>query len=167
MVNASMFPAAVLTQASALLSACQQRGWTLAAAESCTGGLLLGCLTEIPGSSAVVLGGAVTYANSLKEKLGVPPDMIATYGAVSAPVAAAMAQRIQESCGATIGIAITGIAGPGGGSIAKPTGLVWFGIATPAEITTESALFTGDRSAVRLAAVHKALSIVFNLTKNA
>jgi nicotinamide-nucleotide amidase len=155
-----LFPPDVMTLARAVLDSCRGRGWTLAAAESCTGGLLLGCLTEIAGSSDVVLGGFVTYANRQKEALGVPAALLATHGAVSAEVAAAMATATRAATAADVAVSITGIAGPGGGSAAKPVGLVWFGLATTERTFTQHMIFAGDRSAVRLAAVAEGLRLL-------
>ena len=108
----------------------QRRGETLAVAESCTGGLLGAMITEVPGSSAYFQGGVVSYANTVKEKLlGVPGELLATQGAVSTAVAQAMAVGVRERLAATWGLSITGIAGPGGGSEAKPVGLVYIGLA--------------------------------------
>jgi nicotinamide-nucleotide amidase len=113
-----------------VLQRLRERRRTLACAESCTGGLLLARLTDVPGSSDVLLGGVVAYANAAKTALlGVPEDLLAAHGAVSEPVAAAMAQGVRARLGADLGVATTGIAGPSGGSEAKPVGTVCFGIA--------------------------------------
>lgn len=146
--------------ASDIIEKYQARGWTLAAAESCTGGGLLAALTAVPGSSAVVLGGYVTYANSLKEQLGVAPDILHRFGAVSAETAAAMATAARDRSGATIALSVTGIAGPGGGSAEKPVGTVWFGLASPTGTATHHHLFTGDRASVREAAVRRGLALL-------
>lgn len=156
----TLFPPDMTALARAVLDSCRARGWTLAAAESCTGGLLLGCLTEIAGSSDVVLGGFVTYANRQKEALGVPAAVLATHGAVSADVAAAMASATRAATAADVAVSITGIAGPGGGSAAKPVGLVWFGLATAEQTFTQHMIIAGDRSAVRLAAVAEGLRLL-------
>ena len=125
-----MISAALLDEAAALLAACRARGWMLATAESCTGGLIAAALTAIAGSSDVVDRGFVTYSNEAKmELLGVPGPLIAAHGAVSEPVARAMAEGALARSRATITIAVTGVAGPGGGTVAKPVGLVWFGLA--------------------------------------
>ncbi|MCS7031462.1 MAG: competence/damage-inducible protein A [Gloeomargarita sp. SKYG116] len=111
----------------------QGRGETLAVAESCTGGLLGAMVTEVPGSSAYFQGGVVAYANAVKERLlGVPSTVLAAQGAVSAPVAEAMATGVREQLGTTWGVSITGIAGPGGATATKPVGLVYIGLAGPA-----------------------------------
>ena len=127
----------------------RERGWRLAVAESCTGGLLLGRLTEIPGSSAWIIGGVVAYANDVKTReLGVPDAMLAAHGAVSEPVARAMADGVRASFGADIGVAITGIAGPDGGSDTKPVGTVVMAVAGPAS-AVKTSIFPGDRQMVR------------------
>ena len=145
--------------AEATLAALRARGWMVATAESCTGGLIAGALTEIAGSSDVVDRGFVTYSNEAKmEMLGVPATMIAAHGAVSAEVAGAMAEGALARSRAQIAISVTGIAGPGGGSAEKPVGLVWFGCASAHKgIETISHIFPGGRSAVRAATVAAAL----------
>jgi PncC family amidohydrolase len=113
-----------------VLQRLRERRQTLAVAESCTGGLLAKTLTDVAGSSDVVLGGAVAYSNASKTALlGVPAELVAAHGAVSEPVAAAMAQGARERLGADVAVATTGVAGPGGGTAQKPVGLVCFGIA--------------------------------------
>lgn len=114
-----------------VLAICRERGLTVATVESCTGGLVAGALTAIPGSSDVVNGGLVTYSNAAKTALaGVDAVQIAAHGAVSEPVARAMAEGGRARLAADIAVAITGVAGPGGGTEAKPVGLVHFGCAT-------------------------------------
>jgi len=137
-----------------------RRGWRLAAAESCTGGLLLGRLTNVPGSSAWVAGGVVAYANEVKvAQLGVPESWIAEHGAVSEPVAQAMADGVRERLGAEVGIGLTGIAGPGGGTEGKPVGTVAIALSGPVrEVRTFR--FPGDRSMVRALAVAAGLNMV-------
>ena len=123
---------------------------TLAVAESCTGGLLAQRLTSVPGSSDSFLGGAVVYSNSLKTSFAdVPQALLAQYGAVSEPVARALAQGIRLRTGADLGIGITGIAGPGGGSAEKPVGLVYIGLSTAAETVTREFRLSGDRERIR------------------
>ncbi len=125
-----MFSDAQLHAAEAVLAACRSRGWQLATAESCTGGLIAACLTEIAGSSDFVDRCFVTYSNASKtDLLGVPAALIEQHGAVSDPVARAMAAGALARSAADIAVAVTGIAGPGGGSADKPVGLVWFGLA--------------------------------------
>ena len=139
----------------------QERGWRIAAAESCTGGLLMGRLTDVPGSSAYVHGGVVCYSNELKTALvGVDPELIAKYGAVSEPVAEAMAAGIRERTGAEVGIGITGIAGPGGGTPQKPVGTVCYAVRTPDGAVTRTRWATGGRELVRGIAVHTALDML-------
>ena len=125
-----MFSDSLIGRAEALVKACRDRGIVLTTAESCTGGLLAALLTEIPGSSEVLDRGLVTYSNAAKhELLGVPETTIAEHGAVSAATALAMASGALSRSRADLAVAITGIAGPGGGSPAKPVGLVHFGLA--------------------------------------
>jgi nicotinamide-nucleotide amidase len=113
-----------------VLAACRQAGFTVGTIESCTGGLVAGALTAIPGSSDVVNGGLVTYSNAAKTGLaGVPAALIAQHGAVSEPVARAMAEGGWSRLAANLAVAITGVAGPGGGSAEKPVGLVHFACA--------------------------------------
>ena len=120
-----MFEAKTLSLAQTVLDACRARGWHVATAESCTGGLVAGALTAIAGSSDVVERGYVTYSNEAKsELLGVAPETIAAHGAVSAETAAAMAQGALARAPVDLTISVTGVAGPGGGSVAKPVGLV-------------------------------------------
>lgn len=120
-----MFDTETLRAAGNLLEACRRAGLMLATAESCTGGLIAGALTEIAGSSDVVDSGFVTYSNAAKTALlGVPAGMIAAHGAVSEEVARAMAEGALAAAGAGLSLAVTGIAGPGGGSAQKPVGLV-------------------------------------------
>jgi nicotinamide-nucleotide amidase len=150
-----------LKTATSLLDACRAKGVMVATAESCTGGLIAGVLTAIAGSSDVVDRGFVTYSNAAKtEMLGVPAALITTHGAVSALVAQAMARGALQRSAATIAIAVTGIAGPGGGSAEKPVGLVWFGLAHGDTVISESVIFPGDRTAVRIATVEHALTMI-------
>ncbi len=127
------FDSETTDRAIAVLEACRARGATVATVESCTGGLIAGALTAIPGSSDVVLGGLVTYSNAAKMALaGVPETVLASHGAVSEPVARAMAEGGRGALAATLAVSVTGVAGPGGGSEAKPVGLVHFACAGPA-----------------------------------
>ena len=146
----------------ALLEAMRRQGLTLATAESCTGGMIAAALTEIPGSSDVVDRGFVTYSNTAKtEMLGVPAALIDAHGAVSEPVARAMAEGALARSAAAVTIAVTGVAGPGGGSAEKPVGTVWLGCARRGGATvTECHLFQGDRSAVRYATVLQAFTLL-------
>jgi nicotinamide-nucleotide amidase len=135
------------------------RGHTIATAESCTGGLIAGACTEVSGSSEWFERGFVTYSNAAKtELLGVPVELIAQHGAVSEPVARAMAAGALAHSPAQLAVAVTGVAGPTGGSADKPVGTVWFGWATPAGTFTEHQRFDGDRAAVRAATVRHALA---------
>ena len=157
-----MFEAETLTLAQSVLDACRARGWHLAIAESCTGGMVAGALTAIAGSSDVVERGFVTYSNEAKSQLlGVPPETIAANGAVSAETAAAMAQGAVARAPVDLAISVTGVAGPGGGSAAKPVGLVIFGLARrDGSCRTERHVFDGDRAGVRQAAVRVALQLL-------
>jgi nicotinamide-nucleotide amidase len=137
------------------------RGWRVAVAESCTGGLVGARLTDVPGSSAWVEGGVIVYSNTLKTTLaGVPAALIAEHGAVSAPVAQALAAGVRRACGVEVGIGITGIAGPDGGSVAKPVGTVFVAIDTPEIAACRSPRFVGDRAVVRQQSVSTALDMI-------
>jgi nicotinamide-nucleotide amidase len=136
-------------------------GLQLAVAESCTGGLIAERITNIPGSSGYFLGGVVSYANSLKtEYLGVNESMLQRYGAVSREVAEAMAAGIMKRSGANIGLAVTGIAGPDGGTEEKPVGTVFIGIATPGGNWVSKFQFDGDRQQIRELSAHTGLDLV-------
>jgi nicotinamide-nucleotide amidase len=148
-----------------VLEACRARKWTLATAESCTGGLVAGALTEIAGSSDVVDRGFVTYSNAAKmAMLGVPEATLAAHGAVSRPTAEAMAQGALARAGVDLTVSITGIAGPGGGSADKPVGLVHFAAATRDRLIHREKRY-GDigRSEVRRLSVIEALSMLLEL----
>jgi nicotinamide-nucleotide amidase len=137
------------------------RSATLATAESCTGGLLAQRITSISGSSRYFLGGAVTYHNELKTLYaGVPPLMIQAHGAVSKEVAAAMAEGIRHDCNATIGVAITGIAGPNGGTPEKPVGLVYHALHDGIRTEVIEKKFPGDRARIRQWATQQALDMI-------
>ena len=140
-----------------------QQGRTLAVAESCTGGGLGAALTAIPGASTVFVGGVVAYANSVKAGLlGVSVSVLETRGAVSSETAAAMATGVKKLLGADWGVAITGIAGPGGGDPDRPVGTVWIGASGPEPGSTRCArhLFTGDRESGRSSSVRAALELL-------
>jgi len=157
-----MFAPALLSQARALLDAARAKNIRIVTAESCTGGLIAGLLTEIPGSSDVVERGFVTYSNQAKEEaLGVPPALLAKHGAVSDQVARAMADGALRHARARLAIAVTGIAGPGGGSAEKPVGLVYIALADGHNISSHEYRF-GDigRSEVRLATVGEAIKLL-------
>jgi nicotinamide-nucleotide amidase len=131
----------------------------LATAESCTGGLIAATCTELSGSSVWFERGFVTYSNAAKsELLGVPPELIDAHGAVSEPVAAAMAGGARLRSAAQVSVAVTGVAGPTGGSEAKPVGTVWFGWSLPDRQHAEVCHFDGDRRAVRRQTVRHALA---------
>ena len=163
-----MFEAETLTLAQAVLETCRARNWRLATAESCTGGLVVGALTAIAGSSDVVERGFVTYSNEAKsELLGVPPEIITAHGAVSAETAAAMAQGAIARAPVDLAISVTGIAGPGGATATKPVGLVLFGLAwRDGACRTERRVFAGNRTAVRQAAMQEALGLLEAETRN-
>ena len=136
-----------------------KRQWMLATAESCTGGLIAATCTDLAGSSAWFERGFVTYANAAKsELLGVDAALIAQHGAVSEPVVRAMVQGALAHAHAQVALAVTGVAGPSGGSPEKPVGTVWLAWATPNQVTTEHCHFRGDRAAVRQATVRHALA---------
>ncbi len=137
------------------------RGYSLATAESCTGGLLAGRVTEVAGSSEYFLEGVVTYSNEAKMRmLGVPTAMLEEHGAVSEPVACAMATGVRKLAGATFGIGVTGIAGPGGGSEEKPVGLVYIALADEDNVTARKFIFPGDRQFIRILSVNAALDLL-------
>ncbi len=145
-----------------VLARCRARNLMLATAESCTGGMIAAALTDIAGSSDVVERGFVTYSNEAKtELLGVPAVLIARVGAVSEEVARAMAAGALAHAPVDLAVAVTGIAGPGGGTADKPVGLVHFGLARRgAPLHTEHRVFPGDRDAVRRATVAHALALL-------
>ena len=138
--------------------ALRRRGWSLATAESCTGGWVAKCLTDVPGSSDYLERGFVSYSTAAKsQQLGVPTEVLDEHGAVSEAVVMAMASGARVRSGAQCAVAVSGVAGPGGGTPEKPVGLVWFAWATPDGVAVESEHFTGDRAAVRRAATGTAL----------
>ena len=148
--------------ATEVLALCRARNFKIATAESCTGGLVAAALTAIAGSSDVVDRGFVTYSNAAKsELLAVPAALLMSHGAVSAEVAAAMADGVLAHAPVELAVSVTGIAGPGGGSADKPVGLVYFGVARRGSATgTERKLFAGDRAAIRRAATSRALELL-------
>jgi nicotinamide-nucleotide amidase len=162
-LSAMLFPLPLIDRATALLAACRQRSFKISTAESCTGGLVAALLTEIPGSSDVVERGFVTYSNDAKQELlGVPANVLAEFGAVSAPTARAMALGALQHSRAQLAVSITGVAGPGGGSAEKPVGLVHFACAGPVErfVAVERRFGDLGRSAIRWAALEQALSLL-------
>ena len=150
------------TLAELLLRECIERGLTLATAESCTGGLVSAAITDVAGSSSAFLGGVVSYANEVKTGvLGVSEELLAQHGAVSEETARAMAEGARELLGADMAVAVTGVAGPEGGSAEKPVGLVWFALASAEGTSTVSTSFPrGGRDAVRARATAKALDLL-------
>jgi len=144
-----------------LVNALIEKKITCATAESCTGGGVGHAITAVPGSSAVFMGGIISYDNSVKrDVLGVPEEVLATNGAVSSECAAAMAEGARRRLKTDLAVSITGIAGPGGGSAEKPVGLVWFGLASAKGVATEKMVFPGGREAVRSAAIDHALDML-------
>jgi nicotinamide-nucleotide amidase len=151
-------PAQLAAAVQAVADTLLRSQWMLATAESCTGGMVAAACTDLAGSSAWLERGFVTYSNAAKtQMLGVDADLVSTHGAVSEPVARAMAQGALQHSAAQIALAITGVAGPGGGSEAKPVGTVWFAFAGPWGVHSEVQHFGGDRAAVRQAAELHAL----------
>jgi nicotinamide-nucleotide amidase len=147
-----------------VLGLLRERGLTLATAESCTGGLVAGRLTEVPGSSDVFLGGIVAYADGVKEaQLGVPAESIAAHGAVSAEVAAAMARGARVRLGADVAVSVTGVAGPSGGNAEKPVGLVFLHASGPMGECDLRIDFPGDRQTIRARSAVAALHLVRRL----
>lgn len=154
----------------ALLALCREvveaavaRGLTVGCAESCTGGLVSGWLTAVPGSSAAVCGGVVSYAIPVKRTvLGVSSEVLddPALGAVSSPCAAQMAAGARRVLGCDVAVSVTGIAGPGGEEPGKPVGTVWFGLSSPDGTVTCRELFAGDRDQVRLQAVRRAVGLL-------
>jgi nicotinamide-nucleotide amidase len=144
-----------------VLAALRERGLQIAVAESCTAGLVGAALASIPGSSDVLLGGVIAYANEVKQRLlGVPGELLAEYGAVSAEVARAMAAGARAATGADVAVAVTGVAGPGGGTALKPVGLVYLHVSAPGAERGQELNLPGDRSQVRELAAVAALQLV-------
>ena len=153
-----------VSPAERLVAKLKERGLTCATAESCTGGSVGGAITAVPGSSAVFLGGVISYANEVKrDVLGVPQEILETHGAVSPECAERMAAGARNLLKADLAVSLTGIAGPDGGSAEKPVGLVWFGLATKDGVRTEKKVFAGDRAAVRAQAVDHALGLLLSV----
>ena len=157
-----MFDPEILTLAESVLATCRARGWRVVTAESCTGGLVAAALTAVAGSSDVIERGFVAYSNKSKmELLGVPQEIIAEHGAISADSAAAMATGAVARAGVDLAVSVTGVAGPGGGTPQKPVGLVYIGVATRGGASrVERRIFPGDRAAIRRAAVVEALEML-------
>jgi nicotinamide-nucleotide amidase len=162
MAGPSPFPLDLLDHAREVVEALRAKGHMVATAESCTGGMIATALTAVPGSSAVVDRGFVTYSNDAKtQMLGVPEDMIEAHGAVSAEVAQAMAEGALHNSQATVAVAVTGIAGPDGGTTDKPVGLVHLACAVASgPIQARRQVFAGNRHDVRHSTVNAALDLI-------
>jgi nicotinamide-nucleotide amidase len=146
---------------SVVLDACRKRGWHIAMAESCTGGMLGERLTRYPGSSDVVFGGVIAYSNAIKETmLNVPKEDLKAHGAVSEPVVLAMAKGARHATGAEVGLAITGVAGPDGGTPEKPVGTVWQAIDTPLGSRAYVWRHIGDRDEIRFRSTQTVLDLL-------
>ena len=144
-----------------VIAALKARGLTLAAAESCTGGLTAKRLTDVPGASAVFLGGVVSYTNGVKERaLGVPHDMLEEYGAVSEPVARAMAEGVRRLTCADIALSVTGVAGPDKDDRGHDVGTVYMALSAKSETTVQLLHLSGGRSAIRAAAADEMLRML-------
>jgi nicotinamide-nucleotide amidase len=145
--------------------ALKAKGWTIGAAESCTGGLVLHRLTNVPGSSAYVIGGVVAYANAVKQSLlHVRHGTLIAYGAVSESAAAEMAQGLRKLLEVDVAVSITGIAGPGGGTAEKPVGLAYIGVAAPNDrLVVQRHVWPGDREAIKHASAEAALQLVLDM----
>jgi nicotinamide-nucleotide amidase len=164
----SLFAADIEQLAQEVIRLCSARGLQVATAESCTGGLIAGALTDVSGSSAVVDRGFVTYSNAAKQDLiGVDAATIATYGAVSRETALQMVKGALHRSNASMAVAVTGIAGPGGGSVEKPVGLVHIAAMTKTGVLLHREMRYGDlgRDGVRLATVRTALSLLVELAQ--
>lgn len=157
---------ALLALATQVGQALRERGWTLAVAESCTGGLLGHWITEVPGSSAYFVGGVIAYSNEVKQHwLGVPEAVLRHFGAVSAECARAMAEGVRQRFHATVALSITGIAGPTGGPPEKPVGLTFIHLATPEGGLTERHVWPGTRHENKRASVAAALDLLRRYTE--
>jgi nicotinamide-nucleotide amidase len=149
--------------AALVIAMCRERGLHIAVGESCTGGLLGARITAVPGSSAVLVGGVIAYADRVKvEMLGVPPEIIAAHGAVSEPVVRSMASGARARFGTEIGIAVSGVAGPGGGSPDKPVGTVWTAVDVQGDVTAYRRGYPGDREEIRARSAQMAMDMVRN-----
>ncbi|MEE9216624.1 MAG: CinA family protein [Anaerolineales bacterium] len=144
-------------------SALNEKGWTLALAESCTGGLIAHRITDIPGSSDYFLGGVMAYSNPVKEHLlGVKHETLLAVGAVSEETAREMAMGASQTIGSDVGLSVTCIAGPGGGTDEKPVGLTYIGASTPEGEWVERHVFQGDRKSIKESASNAALKLLIN-----
>ena len=169
-MTANPTDAAPVTEAlcALLAEALLKKGFKLVTAESCTGGMIAAACTDLAGSSAWFERGFVTYSNDAKtELLGVEERVLRRAGAVCGPVAQAMAEGALAHSHAQVAVAVTGVAGPTGGSPAKPVGTVWFGFALPGQVVAEKCHFEGDRAAVRQATVRHALNRLLALLNQA
>ena len=162
-----MFDAGLVNNAQALLFLLRERGFKMASVESCTGGLIAGLMTTIAGASDVFERGWVTYSNDAKvQEVGVPPALIVAHGAVSQPVAQAMAEGALKNAPVDMAVSVTGIAGPGGGSADKPVGMVCLAVARcghPSIVETQH--FTGNRDEIRQQSVARALQLLAELAR--
>ncbi|MEA4863437.1 MAG: CinA family protein [Victivallaceae bacterium] len=150
-----------MSEAEKLLKLLEKHGWSLATAESCTGGMAASDIVDVPGASEVYKGGVVAYANEAKVRaLGVREDILEEYGAVSAECAKAMAQGARSRFAADCAFSTTGVAGPAGGTPDKPVGTVWIAAATPVSFRMEQKHFEGTRQSVRRMAVDRAISLL-------
>jgi PncC family amidohydrolase len=150
-----------------LQARCVARGLTLATAESCTGGLVAHLITEVPGSSAYLVGGVVAYSNGVKEReLGVTADVLDAHGAVSAQVAVAMAEGVRRQLASDLGVAVTGVAGPDGGTEAKPVGLVYVAVAGGGEPLVRRFQWPGDRTENKRDSARAALEMLLERVGN-
>ena len=149
-----------------LISLLKEKDLTVATAESCTGGGIGHRLTAVSGSSAVYMGGIISYTNDVKEKvLNVPSEMLREHGAVSAPTAKAMAEGVRRLLNSDFGVSVTGLAGPTGDGSGKPVGLVYIGIAQSRQTDVQEYLFSGSREEVREQAIQAAIELLLNTVK--
>lgn len=149
-----------------IASACAARGLRVATAESCTGGLIGHLITQVPGASAWYVGGVIAYANEVKAgSLGVPEPLFAAHGAVSEPVARAMAEGARTIFGVDLAVSVTGIAGPGGATPAKPVGLTWVAVAGPGGTEARRSIGPGGRDENKGAAAIAALSLLVEVAE--
>jgi PncC family amidohydrolase len=156
----------LVEQARQLQDACLAHGLTVAAAESCTGGLVAHLITEVPGSSGYLRGGVVAYSDAVKRTvLGVPEAVLGAHGAVSAQVAVAMAEGVRARLGADLGVGVTGVAGPDGGTDAKPVGLVYVAVASGGATVVRRFLWTGDREGNKRASAEAALEMLHDAAR--
>lgn len=149
--------------AAQVLALCRERGLTLSAAESITGGLIAKCITDVPGASQVFLGGVVSYTNEVKNHvLGVPSSLLEAYGAVSEPVARAMAMGVRVLTGSDLAVAVTGLAGPDGDDRGNPVGTVFAALSAPEGVFVRRLALSGDRERIRTLTAHHAFDLLIN-----